>query len=65
VTLPFAFIHVYWFVLPLVVAISVVYAASRHESWPLIWGHAIKLCGMILGLLVLTTVVLLLINNQV
>jgi hypothetical protein len=59
------FVHVYWFVLPLVVAISLVYSASRHESWPRIWYHASKLCLWILGLLVLTTALLLLINTQV
>jgi hypothetical protein len=58
-------IHVYWFVLPLVVSISLVYAASRHESWPKIWRHAFRLCSWILGILVLTTAVLLLIITQV
>jgi hypothetical protein len=61
----FGVVHVYWFVLPLVVAISLVYAASRHESWSRIWVHALKLCTWILGILVLTTAVLLLINSQV
>jgi hypothetical protein len=58
-------IHVYWFVLPLVVSISLVYAASRHESWPRIWSHATRLSLWILGILVLTTALLLLINTQV
>jgi hypothetical protein len=57
--------NVYWLVLPLVIAISVVYAASRHESWPRIWMHALRLCLWILGILVGTTAVLLLINTQV
>lgn len=60
-----AMIQVYWFVLPLVVAISLVYAASRHESWPRIWGRALRLCSVILGLLALTTAILLLINTRV
>jgi hypothetical protein len=58
-------IHVYWFVLPLVIAISVVYSASRHESWPRIWNHAFRLCRWILGILVLTTAILLFINSHV
>ena len=58
-------IHIYWFVLPLVVAISLVYSASRHESWPRIWMHSFRLCIWILGILVLTTAILLLINTQV
>ena len=62
---PFGMIHIYWFVLPLVLAISLVYSASRHEAWSRIWKHAFRLCSWILGLLVLTTAVLLLINTQV
>jgi hypothetical protein len=57
--------NIYWFVLPLAASISLVYAASRHESWPRIWGHAIRLCLTILGVLLLSTVVLVLINTQV
>jgi hypothetical protein len=61
----FRSIHIYWFVLPLVVAISVVYSASRHESWRRIWLHALRLCTWILGILVVTTAILLFINTQV
>ena len=55
----------YWLVLPLVVAISLVYSASRDESWPRIWIHAVRLCLWILGILIGTTALLLLINTQV
>jgi hypothetical protein len=58
-------IHVYWYVIPLVLAISFVYSASRHESWPRIFGHAARLCGMIFGVLILATAVLLVINSQI
>jgi hypothetical protein len=58
-------VQVYWLVLPLVGAISVVYSASRHESWPRIWAQSIRLCCWILALLVAATGVLLLINTQV
>ena len=61
----FAQIHIYWYVLPLVVAISLVYSASRHEAWPRIWWHAFKLGAMILGLLVFITALLLVINTRV
>ena len=61
----FGHIHIYWFILPLVVAISLVYSASRHESWRRIWVHSVRLCTWILGILVLTTAILLLINTQV
>jgi hypothetical protein len=57
--------HSYWFILPMVIAISLVYSASRHESWPRIWKHALRLCAWILGLLVLASAVFLLINTQV
>ena len=55
----------YWLVLPLVVAISLVYSASRHESWRRIWIHAARLCLWTLGILIGTTALLLLINTQV
>lgn len=58
-------LNVYWFLLPLVVAISLVYAASRHESWAIIWRHAARLTGMILLILGVTTAVLLLINTTI
>jgi hypothetical protein len=45
--------------------ISVVYSASRHESWSRIWSHSIRLGLWILGLLVAATAILLLINTQV
>jgi hypothetical protein len=57
--------HIYWLVLPLVIAFSVVYSASRHESWSRIWSHSVRLCLWILGILVAATAVLLLINTQV
>jgi hypothetical protein len=57
--------HIYWLILPLVIAISVVYSASRHESWPRIWTHALRLSLWILGILAAATAVLLLINTQV
>ena len=61
----FGAIHLYWYVVPLVVVISVVYAASRHESWRRIWWHALRLGTWIFGLLIAATAVLLLINTQV
>ena len=57
--------NVYWLILPLVIVISLVYAASRHESWRRIWIHALRLCLWILGILIGTTALLLLINTQV
>jgi hypothetical protein len=58
-------VHVYWLILPLILAISTVYSASRHEAWPIIWWHSFRLSMWILGVWVAATVVLLLINTQV
>ena len=60
-----ASVQVYWLVLPLVAAISVVYSASRHEAWPQIWSSSLRLGLYIVGLLVAATAILLLINTQV
>ena len=56
---------IYLFVPPLAVAISLVYAASRHESWRRILPHAARLFGTILLLLLGVTAVLLALNTQV
>ena len=58
-------VNIYWYILPLVAAVSMVYAASRHESWPRIWSHAGRLCATLLGILAATTAILLLINTRV
>lgn len=60
-----ASVQIYWLILPLVVAISLVYSASRHEAWRRIWWHAVRLSLWIMGLLVIATAVLLLINTQI
>jgi hypothetical protein len=57
-------INAYWFLPPLVIACSVVYAATRHEDWRRIWIHAGRLAATILGVLVAVNVVLLLINTR-
>ena len=58
-------INIYWYVLPLAVAISLVYSASRHEAWRQIWTHAARLCLTILGILVGVTAILLFINSRI
>lgn len=60
----FGLLNPYLFAPPLVVAISLVYAASRHERWSLIWRHAARLSGTILAMLTVGIAVLLLINSQ-
>jgi type II secretory pathway component PulF len=60
-----ATVHIYWLILPLVIAISIVYSASRHESWARIWMHSFRLALWIVGSLAVATAILLLINTQV
>jgi hypothetical protein len=54
----------YLLLVPLVVAISLVYSASRHEAWARIWSQAFRFSSMILGILLLITVILLVVNTQ-
>jgi len=58
-------IHIYWFVIPLVISISLVYSASRYESWRKIIPQAVRLSGMIFSVLIVTTVILLVVNSQI
>ena len=61
----FRMVHIYWYIVPLVIVISLVYSASRHEEWRRIWMQSLRLAGAILGILLVTTIILLLINTQV
>ncbi len=57
-------LNIYFFPIPLAAAISLVYAASRHESWSKIWWHAGRLGLTILGLMIATTTLLLFLNSR-
>lgn len=57
--------QIYVLVIPLVAVISIVYSASRHELWPRIWSHALRLSLWIFALLIAATALLLLANTQV
>jgi hypothetical protein len=48
----------YWHLLPLVIVVSVVYSATRHERWELIWRRAIRLTVFILMFMATTLAVL-------
>jgi len=54
---------IYAYALPLALAISLVYAASRHESWSRILPRAARVFGTIVVILVLSTLALLWINS--
>ena len=58
-------IPTYAFVLPLVIAMSVVYSTSRYEALGKIAVQSARLSLMILGILTVAMVVLLAINTQV
>ena len=47
-----------WFALPLVIAVSLVYAATRHESMDPILRHAVRIGTWIVGFMVVVFVVL-------
>lgn len=51
-----------WFALPLIVAISLVYAGTRHEAMSVILGHAARVASWITGCMSLIWVVLLLVS---
>ena len=49
----------FWFALPLIVAVSLVYAATRHEAMEPILHHAFRIGVWIVGFMVVVFVVLL------
>ena len=56
--LPLATINQMWYALPLIVVISLVYSATRHEAMNAILAHAARLGLMITGFMAAILVVL-------
>jgi len=52
----------FWYALPLVVAISLVYAASRHEQTGLLLHHAARIALWIVGFMAALFVILMLLS---
>ena len=52
----------FWYALPLVVAVSLVYAATRHERTELILQHAVRTAIWIVGFMAVVFVILWLIT---
>ena len=52
-----------WYALPLVVAVSLVYSATRHEAMQPIVRHAMGCATWIVGFMVVVFLVLMLINQ--
>jgi len=55
----------FWFALPLIVSVSLVYAATRHEEVGAILAHAFRVAVWIVGFMVLVFGVLYLVSMQV
>ena len=60
----FAVINHMWYALPLVVSVSLVYAATRHERIHPILSHAVRTAIWILGFMVVAFIILFLIQNS-
>jgi hypothetical protein len=56
--LPLATINQMWYALPLIVVISLVYSATRHEAMSAILAHSARLGLMITGFMAAILVVL-------
>ncbi len=55
----------FWYAIPLIVSVSLVYSATRHEDMNLIWRHAIRAGVWIVGLMALILAVLFVISTYV
>lgn len=55
-------LHLFWYALPLVIVVSLVYAATRHEAMVPIVKHAFGCGAWIVGLMALALVVLFVIS---
>jgi len=60
----FAAIPSIWYALPLIVAVSLVYAATRHELLEPIVHHAVRTGAWIAGFMAVVFAVLFLIDRQ-
>ncbi len=56
-------VNQFWYALPLIVTISLVYAATRHEEMTPILQHALRLGIWIVGFMAVVFVVLLLMSQ--
>ena len=53
-----------WFALPLVVSVSLVYAATRHENMGAIFRHAFRVAVWIIGFMLVVFVIIWLITSR-
>jgi hypothetical protein len=62
--LPLAEVNLMWYSVPLIVAISLVYSATRHEAMAPIVSHAVRLGLMIAGFMAVIMGLLWLVSLQ-
>ncbi len=55
--------HQFWYLMPLLVVVSMVYAATRHEDILPILGHAVRFALWIIGFMLVVMAVLLLLGR--
>lgn len=55
-------IHRMWFALPLIVVVSLVYSATRHEEMGPMLGHAVRFAAWIVVFMIIVLGVLLMIT---
>jgi hypothetical protein len=58
-------INQFWYAVPLIVSISLVYAATRHEHMKPILAHAGRVGAWIIGFMAVVFVLLFWMNRQV
>lgn len=51
-----------WYFLPLVLAVSLVYGATRAEEWPDVWNESLRFGAWLVGVLAVIFGVLLLLS---
>lgn len=54
-----------WYALPLIIAVSLVYAATRHEYIGPILAHALRFGAWIVGFMAIIFVILFVVSMQV
>jgi hypothetical protein len=51
-------IHLFWYAIPLILAFSIVYAATRHENLRVIGRHAVHVVVWISGFMIVVMLLL-------
>ncbi len=57
-------VNLLWYAVPLIVSVSLVYAATRHEAMNAILSHALRLGFMITGFMTVIFIALAIISSR-